>query len=382
MLDIPSGATCSVRSGNDGVWVRRRQRSKTWRHIGTRRVMIVRKLDVAKVEWIVAQKRKGVKNAEIAAAAKVSTRWVRKLWARYRDADKASRPPATCVLSKTSVQGRAGIVYPLPMGRPRAAPPGRRIHSVICSSMAGVDQGAMNLEDIIRSETGIHIPHNTIHRVLLENGMAERQPGKGGRRKWVRYERIHSNSMWHTDYKQLDDGRWFLAYQDDASRFITGWGVFENATAENAMGVLDEAIKNHGRPASILTDHGSQFFANESEAKKKGESAYEKRLVALGIRHILARVRHPQTNGKLERFHGELQRKLPRFRDVAGPPGTAAPFQSGPAEADPVARFIHHYNHVRPHMSLDWDNLETPARAFQRKMAPDGEAVTDEQIET
>ena len=40
----------------------------------------------------------------------------------------------------------------------------------------------------------------------------------------VRYERTYSNSMWHTDYKLLDDGRWFIAYQDDASRFLTGFG--------------------------------------------------------------------------------------------------------------------------------------------------------------
>ena len=48
-----------------------------------------------------------------------------------------------------------------------------------------------------------------------------------------------------------------IAYQDDASRFITGFGVFEYATGDNAVAVLHDAISNHGRPASILTDHGS-----------------------------------------------------------------------------------------------------------------------------
>ena len=140
-----------------------------------------------------------------------------------------------------------------------------------------------------------------------------------------RYEREHSNSMWHTDYKQLDDGRWFIAYQDDASRFITGYGVFGHATTENAIAVLEEAVRNHGKPASVLTDHGSQFYANASEIKRKGDSEYEKKLVELDIRHILARVNHPQTNGKLERLHGELQRKLHEFEDVAGPPAPHVP---------------------------------------------------------
>ena len=60
--------------------------------------------------------------------------------------------------------------------------------------------------------------------------------------------------------------------------------MFEHATTENALAVLDEAIKNHGTPASIMTDHGSQFYAGASEVKKKGASAFEKKLVELGIR--------------------------------------------------------------------------------------------------
>jgi len=70
----------------------------------------------------------------------------------------------------------------------------------------------------------------------------------------------------------LPVGRWFLAYQDDASRFVTAYGVFENTTTANTLKVLDEAMKKYGKPASIMTDHGSQFYANESEAKRKGVS--------------------------------------------------------------------------------------------------------------
>ena len=84
--------------------------------------------------------------------------------------------------------------------------------------------------------------------------------------------------MWHTDYKLLDDGRWFLCYEDAASRFVTWYGVFEHATTENALAVLEEAIKNHGKPVSIMTDRGSQFYANASEAKKKGVSIFKKKL--------------------------------------------------------------------------------------------------------
>ena len=64
-----------------------------------------------------------------------------------------------------------------------------------------------------------------------------------------------------------------------------------------------------------MTDHGSQFYANAEEYKQKGTSKFEKELVRLDIRHILARVNHTQTNGKLERFHGKLQCKLGIFTE-------------------------------------------------------------------
>ena len=173
--------------------------------------------------------------------------------------------------------------------------------------------------------------------------------------------------MWHTDYKQLDDGRWFIAYQDDASRFIVGHGVFAETTAEHAVDVLKEAMVKHGGPASILTDHGSQFYANASDAKRKGASDFEKRLVGLGIHQILARVKHPQTNGKLERLHGEIQRKLPEFEAILM------------RKSDPIDLFMQWYNYDRPHMSLNRDERETPAQAFVRKMPTEGETVIDGQ---
>ena len=93
---------------------------------------------------------------------------------------------------------------------------------------------------------------------------------------------------------------------------------------------------------------------------------FEKRLNALGIRYILARVAHPQTNGKLERVQGELQRKLCLFHEVAGRPGVCL-VNPPHNEADPVARFVRWHNHEWPYMSLDTDIEETPVMAFERK---------------
>ena len=63
-----------------------------------------------------------------------------------------------------------------------------------------------------------------------------------------------------------------------------------------------------------MTDHGSRFYANASEAKRKEVFDFGKRLIGLRIHQVLARVKHPQTNGKPERLHGEIQLKLSGLR--------------------------------------------------------------------
>jgi putative transposase len=296
------------------------------------------KLDPVKISWIVHQKEKGTCNQVIAHSMNVSVRWIQKLYSRYRS---------------------TGIIPVLQHpGRPKRQITEQET-SLVSSAFEKYRCCAVFLEKTIRINTGIHIPHNIIHRILRSKGLASEQPKKSRKRKWVRYERTYSNSMWHTDWKQLDDGRWLVCYEDDASRFIAGHGIFDNATSEHAVEILKEAIKKHGRPASILTDHGSQFYANESEYKTRGATEFEKTLVQLGIKHILARVNHPQTNGKLERFHGEIKRKQKWFGSID--------------------ELIHWWNYTKPHMSLDWDNLETPAKAFVRKMPEPGTTVIDEQ---
>ena len=297
----------------------------------------MQKLDPIQISWIIKSKEDGAKNADVASSMKISVRWVQKLYSRYR------RTGAVPILGKP--------------GRPKGIITEQMVQTVQ-SAFEKFRCSAVFLEKIIDT-TGTHIPHNTIHKIMRDEGLAEAQPKKRRRRKWVRYERTYSNSMWHTDWKQLDDGRWFLCYQDDASRFIVSHGVFAEATTDNALVVLHEAIAKHGRPASILTDHGSQFYANQSEYKRKGASQFEQELVKLEIKHIMARVNHPQTNGKLERFHGEIQRKHKWF-------GT-------------IDELVHWYNHIKPHMSLDWDNLETPVKAYARKMPEKGTRVIDEQ---
>jgi putative transposase len=187
-------------------------------------------------------------------------------------------------------------------GRPKKAALSLKDTALILEAYDRLKVNVLTLESVLKHNHGLKLPHNRIHMILKEANRALPQPSKQRRRKWVRYEREHSMSLWHTDWKQLTDRRWWIAYMDDASRLIVSYGVFQEATAENTINVLKQAISKHGCPREILTDRGSQFYANEGERKEKGISQFEAYLASLGIKHILARVNHPQTNGKLERF--------------------------------------------------------------------------------
>ena len=296
------------------------------------------KLNDRKVRWLIHEKLKGRGSGELALIQKVTRRRVEQLWQTYR---------------------QTGTM-------PTLKKPGRRTRTRDLKEatmiLEAYDQhrlGAVNLENIISVKHGVHIPHNRIHEVLRMNQKTTPQLSKQRRRTWVRYERTHSMSLWHMDWKQLSTGEWFLAIMDDASRFIVGYGVFPEATTQNTLQVLREATERYGEPIEILTDRGTQFYASEGERKEKGVSEFEQYLAQKRIKHILCRVNHPQTNGKLERFYGVLEDKMIRRAQIAT-----------------IPQYVHWHNEIKPHMSLNWENLETPLQAFHRKLPEDRKTQT------
>lgn len=140
---------------------------------------------------------------------------------------------------------------------------------------------------------------------------------------------------------------------DDASRYIVAYSEYPQATTLNTLTILKQAIAKYEPPDEILTDRGSQFYANGGERKEKGVSQFEQYLAESGIKHILARVNHPQTNGKLERFYGVPEDKWRR------------------GQLRTIPEYIHWHNEIKPHMSLNYENLEKPIQAFQRKLPED-----------
>lgn len=114
----------------------------------------------------------------------------------------------------------------------------------------------------------------------------------------MRYEREYSNSLWHADWHEIKDkrwkGEWLIVYEDDASRFIRGYGKFREATSSHSVEIAKEAFKRYGKPKSIPTDRGIQFYAVETEMKRKGLTEFEMFLLRNHVRQILERVSHPQ----------------------------------------------------------------------------------------
>lgn len=92
-------------------------------------------------------------------------------------------------------------------------------------------------------------------------GLAKDEPKKKNQRKckWVRYERRHSNSLWHADWTEKD-GKQILLIEDDASRLLVGFGVFDNATAENSVATMKQVMEKYGVPKQVMTDHGTHFI--------------------------------------------------------------------------------------------------------------------------
>jgi putative transposase len=291
------------------------------------------KLTDRKVRWIIKEKSKAVlSTADIARLQNISESRVRQLLCEYR---------------------KMGYIHTLNKpGRP-FRPVSYPEISTVLSVFRQYPCNALTLEKILLNRHGIKIPHNRIHRILKDYKLASNNTNKQRRRRWIKYERKHSMSLWHTDWYLIKDdderwkGKWLIAYLDDASRFVAGYGIFEEATTENAISVLDGCIARYGKPLELLTDHGSQFYANSGEIKAAAISSFQQYLVSRKINYILGRVHHPQTNGKIERFYETFQSKISYFESIE--------------------QFVTWYNTKRPHMSLKWDELETPIQAFYRK---------------
>ena len=209
------------------------------------------------------------------------------------------------------------------------------------------DYGSEKIHFVMKLE-GFSVSQHIIERILNEEGLTEPCEKRRGQRKYVRYQWPISNYMWHCDWTEYDDKQ-YIAFIDDRSRKIMAAAKFSNANKENTLFVFYQAmLMNEVCPVKVLSDKGTQFFANIRN--KKGERAlseFEQELNAIGIELWTSRRNHPQTNGKMEKWWHTMKMRMKKH----------------PQET--LQEFVKWYNEKRIHHALGY---KTPEEVYRQNL--------------
>jgi transposase InsO family protein len=244
---------------------------------------------------------------------------------------------------KFDAEGPAGL-----MDQPRGAPRGSRLpdltkRSILMLKQANPDWGCQKISDMLLRGPALPASASAVAQVLHEAGyQLEEVPTRPHPDKVRHFERASPNQLWQTDLftfvlKRQNRRVYLVAFMDDHSRFLVGYGLHASQSSALVMEVLRAGLTSYGTPQEILTDNGSQYVT------WRGKSAFSKELEKRGIRQVVAAPRRPQTLGKIERFWGTLWRECLE---------SAVFIDMGDAQRR-IGLFIDHYNFQRPHQGID-----------------------------
>jgi transposase InsO family protein len=218
----------------------------------------------------------------------------------------------------------------------------------------GVDAGAVTIAYHLSTRHDQVPSVSTIWRVLRRRGFVTPQPHKRPRSSWVRFEAKLPNECWQSDvtHWRLSGGAQveIVNFIDDHSRLAVGSRVLATATAPAVLQVFREAGARWGLPAALLTDNGCVY----TTWHRGGPNVMQTELLALGIDYRHSRPYHPQTCGKVERFHQTMKTYLAHQRRAS----SLAELQAQ------VDRFVTYYNDIRPHRAT---GRRPPRVAFEAR---------------
>jgi len=191
--------------------------------------------------------------------------------------------------------GPAGL-----MDQPKGSKKGSRLpeltkRTILMLKTAHPEWGCQRISDMLLRGPALPASPSAVARVLHEAGYEmEEKATRPHPDKVRRFERAKANMMWQSDLftfmlKRQNRRVYLVAFMDDHSRFITGYGLHASQSAALVLEVLRAAIAGYGVPAEILTDNGSQYIT------WRGKSQFTRELEKRGIKQIVARPRRPQT---------------------------------------------------------------------------------------
>lgn len=221
------------------------------------------------------------------------------------------------------------------------------------------DWGARKLQ-VKLAEEGVKLPVITIHRILLRRGLVAAEDRI--RPALRRFERAEPNELWQMDFKGMPSvwqtaGLTPLSILDDHSRYLLALRAQQHTKGQPVRETLEEVFTRCGLPRQMLLDHGTPWWNMQGA----GWTRLSVWLMQQGVELRFSGYRHPQTQGKVERMHGSLQRALER----RGRPRRGEDWQSW------LDGFREEYNHARPHESLGMAMPASRWRASMRRFDPE-----------
>lgn len=299
--------------------------------------------------------------AEVAATYGLHRAWVYRLLARYRAEGEAAFEPRS--------------------RRPRSSPTATPQHVVervlgLRKQLTeqGLDAGPHTICWHLANEH-VRVSVATVSRILTRHGAVVPDPGKRPRSSYRRFEADLPNQTWQSDFThwQLADGQdaEILNWLDDHSRYLLAATAHRPVTGPIVLAAFRAVVAVHGLPASVLTDNGLVYTTRFAGGRRgrATRNGFETELARLGIQQKNSTPNHPQTCGKVERFHQTLKKWLarqPRARSL-------------PELQTQLDAFRIHYNERRPHRAL---GRRTPAAAYtaRPKATPTGTQPTHERV--
>ncbi|MFH1700343.1 MAG: IS481 family transposase, partial [Candidatus Zixiibacteriota bacterium] len=210
--------------------------------------------------------------------------------------------------------------------------------------------GAKKIRILLLRE-GIDLKVATINRILRRKNLIHLYDSH--RPAVKRFEREHPNQLWQMDFKgdyPSGKGRCYpLSVLDDHSRYGIGLFALSGQDTKTVRDCLVKTFENGGVPHAMLMDHGIPWW---SPSNTNGLTRFSVGLIDQGIKLYFSGIRHPQTQGKVERFHRTLNESL-RHK---GRPKTLSDWNQA------LKSFLYEYNHIRPHEAL---HMATPSEYYQ-----------------